>query len=41
MLPVCRREIFIKSRQEGLTNKEIADAMKISKKQLKTSLPKP
>jgi RNA polymerase sigma-70 factor (ECF subfamily) len=38
MLPVRRREIFIKSRMEGLSIKEIAGDMKISKKTVENQL---
>jgi RNA polymerase sigma-70 factor (ECF subfamily) len=38
MLPVRRREIFIKSRTEGLSIKEIAGDMKISKKTVENQL---
>jgi RNA polymerase sigma-70 factor (family 1) len=38
MLPVRRREIFIKSRMEGLSVKEIAGDMKISKKTVENQL---
>jgi len=38
MLPVRRREIFIKSRMEGLSIKEISSDMKISKKTVENQL---
>jgi RNA polymerase sigma-70 factor (ECF subfamily) len=38
MLPVRRREIFIKSRMEGLSVKEIAGDMQISKKTVENQL---
>ncbi len=38
MLPVRRREIFVKSRMEGLTVKEIAGDMKISTKTVENQL---
>lgn len=38
MLPLRRREIFIKSRMEGLSVKEIASDMKISKKTVENQL---
>jgi len=38
MLPLRRREIFIKSRMEGLSIQEIAGAMKISKKTVENQL---
>jgi len=38
MLPLRRREIFMKSRMEGLSIKEIADEMQISKKTVENQL---
>jgi RNA polymerase sigma-70 factor (family 1) len=38
MLPLRRREIFVKSRMEGLSVKEIASDMKISKKTVENQL---
>jgi RNA polymerase sigma-70 factor (family 1) len=38
MLPVRRREIFMKSRMEGLSIREIADDLKISKKTVENQL---